>query len=214
MTGLIKRPAARDAATALPTRLAQIVPRSAPVPDPRIAELEAEVERLHDALTEQRSEATKAIEAARKAGRGEAQSSEDDRVAAVELGIADAFEAWDKRLEATDRLAVMLARTALTRVFGDQADTGAQVERTIAHHLGRLDEQAVVGFRVSHKDFGEDAIDALAQRIGQPRARVSADPNLASGACRIDLRLGAIDVDPLKQWAIIDRALAAMEAEA
>ena len=164
-------------------------------PDPRLAELEAEIARLEAALVSHKREAARAIEAARAEGRG----------------LADARAAWDKRLEELELLAVTLARAALGKMFGESSDLGELVTRTVAHHVAGLAADSVVGVRVSAADFPGDALDTLSARIDVARTRLAIDPDLDAGECRIDLKLGAIDVEPARQWAILDGALAAME---
>ncbi|HEX4695797.1 hypothetical protein [Sphingomonas sp.] len=211
MTGLIKRASAGDAAMPLP-RPATVAATDTETltVDPRIAELETEVARLQAELADERRAAAEAIAVARLAGRGDAAADDEGRTAAVERGLGDALAAWTDRLAEIDRLAVMLARTALAKVFGDDDDRADRVARTIAHHLGRLGEQAVIGVRVSAADFADEQLAAL----DSARGRVATDAVLAAGECRIDLKLGAIDVDPALQWVVLDRALAELERAA
>lgn len=213
MTGLIKEPHALASVGALPA--APRRDRDAAVetvaPDPRLAEYEAEIARLEAALVSHKREAARAIEAARAEGRDAAVAADASRTAQVERGLADARATWDKRLEELELLAVTLARTALGKMFGESADLGELVTRTVAHHVAGLAADSVVGVRVSAADFPGDALDTLSARIDVARTRLAIDPDLDAGGCRIDLKLGAIDVEPARQWAILDGALAAME---
>jgi len=213
MTGLIKEPHALASVGALP--VAPRRDRDAPVetaaPDPRLSELEAEIARLEAALASQKREAARAVEAARTEGREAAVAADASRTALVERGLAEARAAWDKRLDELELLAVAMARAALAKMFGESSDLGKLVTRTVAHHLAGLAADSVVGVRVSADDFPGDALDALSGRIDLARTRLTIDPDLDAGGCRIDLKLGAIDVEPARQWAILDGALAAME---
>jgi type III secretion protein L len=214
MSGLIKQREAITAVAALPIARPRRDSGAAvdlPAPDPRLAELEAEVTRLEAALVAQKSDAARAIEGARKEGQAAAVVEDAKRTALVERGLGEARAAWDARLEDLDILAVKLARAALAKMFGDNADLGDLVARTVAHHLGGLAADAVVGVRVSPEDFPGDAIEALGARLDLARSRLAVDPDLDAGGCRIDLKLGAMDVEPARQWAILDRALATME---
>jgi type III secretion protein L len=213
MSGLIKEPHALASVGALPTasrRPPEAVVKAA-APDPRLAELEAEIARLEAMLVSQKKEAVRAIEAAKAEGRDAAVAADASRTALVERGLAEARAAWDKRLEELELLAVTLARAALAKMFGDSADLGELVTRTVAHHMAGLAADSVVGVRVSAADFSGDALDALSARIAIARTRLAIDPDLDAGGCRIDLKLGAIDIEPARQWAILDGALAAME---
>jgi type III secretion protein L len=214
MTGLIKQRHALAAVAALPVAPPKHDAKAAvdlPAPDPGLAELEAEIARLEAALAAQKSDAASAIDTARKEGRAEAVADDAKRITLVERGLTEARDAWDARLEDLDVLAVKLARAALAKMFGESADLGELVTRTVAHHLAGLAADAVIGVRVSAEDFPGEAIDALGLRLDLARSRLAVDPDLDAGGCRIDLKLGAIDVEPARQWAIIDRTLAAME---
>lgn len=148
-------------------------------------------------------------ERAREAGfaAGLAQIQEDaaQRVATVISGVESASVAWNDRLSELDGLAAMLARRGLERIFGDGAHLPELVTRTIAYHVAELGQQAVVAIRVSADDFSDgDARDRLAAESGST-AEIIIDAALPSGDCRLDLRLGVMDVGVASQW----RALAA-----
>ena len=213
MTALLKGRHAQGGVAALPAAARQrgTVAPALPMPDPRLGELEAEIARLEAVLADEKRQSARAIEQARREGREQATADDEDRSRMVAQGLADAHKAWNARLADIDLLAVKLARVALAKVFGDAPDMGDRVARTIAHHLGELTADAVVGVRVSGSDFSETMLDELGARIGLGRGRLSVDPDLDEGACRIDLKLGGIDLEPARQWTIIDRALAAME---
>lgn len=213
MSGLIKEPHALASVGALPaaTRRDAAAAVETVAPDPRLAELEAEIARLEAALAVQKREAARAIEAARAEGRDAAVATDASRTALVERGLAEARAAWDQRLDELELLAVTLARAALGKMFSESADLGELVTRTVAHHVAGLATDSVVGVRVSAADFPGDALDSLAARIDVARTRLAIDPDLDAGACRVDFKLGAIDVEPARQWAILDGALAAME---
>lgn len=216
MTGLIKEPHALASVGALPAAPRRDLDAAieTAATDPRLVELEAEVARLEAALVSHKSEAARVIAAARVEGRDAAVAADAKRTALVERGLAEAREAWDARLEELEILAVALARAALGKMFGESPDLGELVTRTVAHHLAGLAADSVVGVRVSAADFPGGALEALGARIDVARTRLSIDPDLDAGGCRIDLKLGAIDVEPARQWAILDGALAAMERRA
>lgn len=216
MSALLKQDQARKAVAALPVSRPQPAAEAVierPVPDPRLAVMEAEIERLKAAIETQKRAAAEAIEAAREKGRAEAVADDAKRTKLVERALGEARDAWDARLADLDVLAVKLTRVALAKVFGDRADLAELVTHTIAHRLGGLAADAVIAVRVSAEDFPGEALDALGARLDTARSRLVVDPDLGSGGGRIDLKLGAIDVEPARQWAVIDRALAAMERE-
>ncbi len=216
MSGLIKEPHALASVGALPaaSRRKPDAAVETLTPDPRLAELEAEIARLEAALASHKREAARAIDAARAEGRDAAVAADASRTALVERSLAEARATWDKRLEELEFLAVALARAALAKMFGESPDLGELVTRTVAHHVASLAADSVVGVRVSAADFPEEALDILGARIDVARTRLAIDPDLDAGGCRIDLKLAAIDVEPARQWAILDGALAAMERRA
>jgi len=214
MSGLLKQGQALQGVAALPAARARRAAEPViehPAPDPRLAVMEAEIERLKTAIETHKRGAAEAIEAAREEGRAAAIADDAARTKLVERALDGARDAWDTRLEELDILAVKLARAALAKIFGERADLAELVAQAVAHRLHGLAAEAVVAVRVSAADFPGEALDALAARLDVVRSRLVVDPDLGAGGCRIDLTLGAIDVEPARQWVVIDRALAAME---
>lgn len=190
--------------------------REAPPPpvDPRVAGLEARIAELERALAGERrgaqqaaAEAKRAVVAAREAGRREAVADEAERIALIEAGIAEALSAWRARLATIDALAADLAAVVLGKLFGDAPDYREMVRRTLAHHVERIGRHAVVAVTVSAQDFG-DAAAVAELGLGE----VACAGELPAGACRVRLRLGAVELDPVAQWAVIDAALREMAA--
>lgn len=187
------------------------------VPDPGEAErraLRSEIARLEAALADAergvREDIALAREEGRRAGLKEAQSLERERLATLEEGVREAVSGWNARLELVDGLAPLLAKAALSKLFEAREDWVAMVEASLARQLGQLRRSAVVAIRVSAKDFSGDAAEALGQRLGMEGVEVSADTGLAPGACRIECRLGEIDLDVPAQCAELAAALDAM----
>lgn len=220
MSGLIKHAQASVAVDRLP--LAPLRPIGSPSRDPRLDELEARVAELEQAIEAERRQSAEMVEAerrqsaaaiaaARVAGRDEAKADDAARIALIGQGVADAVAAWRDRLAGIDGLAATLAAAALAKMFGDSPDLAALTARTLAHHLDRLDRHAVVSVSVSALDFPDETVlAALALRAGLAPACVTARQELPAGACRLALRLGEVELDPIAQWAVLDRALQAM----
>lgn len=217
MSALIKsgdapaiRAFARDAARD-PEPLAAADPREA-----EVAALRGEIARLTKALTEARvqakADADKAREEGRKVGLAEAEEREEDRIDALRRGIDDATEAFDQRLELLDGLAPQLARAALDKLFAPADRFAEMVEAMLARQLGQLRRSSVVAIAVSPKDFADPS--ALAAALGTGEVAVALDSDLASGACRIDCRLGQIDLDVRAQWAELSALLEQMAERA
>lgn len=213
MSGLIKHTLADATVDRLPLGQPRV---AAPPPrDPRIDALEARVAELEQLIAAERRQAERAVASARDAGRGEIVADDTRRIDLLERGIADAVAAWRDRLAGIDGLAAALAAAALAKMFGDSPDLAALTARTLAHHLERLDRHAIVSVGVSLADFPDHAaLTALAGRTGLAPACVTARAELPAGACRVALKLGEVELDPLGQWAAIEHALDEMGAAA
>jgi type III secretion protein L len=175
--------------------------------------LEERVRELEQQLDDERVEAKRDIAAARMAGREEVQADDDRRIKLLDAGMERALAEWREQLAKLDGLAAALSATALGKMFGDaNADLAAMVGRTLAHHLDRLGRETVVDVRVSGADFpGDAAVAALASAVAPGQARIVADCDLPSGACRLSLLLGQVELDPAVQWATLERMLRDME---
>lgn len=186
-----------------------IVEEVAPPPsDPRIALLTEEVAALEAELATVRRDALAAVEAAREEGAHDVRLDDRERLDAVVAGVRALQETWRERLDAMEQLAVDVARAAVARMFGDHRDLSDLVTRTAAAYFRRMGEEAIVALRVSPLDFPDSArLSDAARSIGLAADLLSADPMLGAGACRADLRLGQAVLDPVLQWAEIERLL-------
>ncbi|HMC91812.1 MAG TPA: hypothetical protein VKI45_05065 [Allosphingosinicella sp.] len=181
-------------------------------------ELRAELAEAHAALAARGAEidrlekAGKAAVAAAEArgharGAAEADAGTEAALAALGKGLGAARDALARDLTGLERLAPLLAIEALDRIFGPDAPQREAVAQTLDRHLRTLDRQAVLCAYVSRGDFPEDeALAALGASVG---VRVEALPELDRGACRLRLRLGALEVGPAQQWARLRDTLAA-----
>lgn len=209
MTGLLKGAQAGLAADRLPQ--ARPRPSGPPPRDTRFDHLEARIAELERQLEAERRDAKRAVAEAHAAGRDEAVADDARRTAALEAGVKQAVGAWREGLAQVDLLAASLAASALGKLFNESADLAAMTSRTLARRVERLDRGSVVSVGVSPSDFPDGpAIDALARRAGIAASRIAARPELPAGACRLALRLGEVDLDPLGQWAVLHDALRAM----
>lgn len=136
----------------------------------------------------------------RKAGIASVERSERERVELLAEGLAAEATRLSERLQALDGLAAALARACLDRVFARPEAMAAMVADALNHRLALLTDRTGLTVRVSGKDFTD--VTALAGH-----GDVTIDPDLPSGACRIGVRLGQIDLDVPKQWAAIAQAL-------
>ena len=214
MSGVIK---ARSAATMVRALGPdpQTARRDARAPEPSEAELALaaathEIERLQAALAEMRKRAPEAEALAHEAGRQrgleEAADETDRLIAAVCAGVGHASAAWNDRLAELDALAAMLAQASLSKLFGDAPDLTELVTRSIRQRTQTLGRESVVSIRVSGADFPDDAArDALRSAIATGSSELVIDPSLTTGECRLDLKLGSIDIGVASQWRALDR---------
>jgi type III secretion protein L len=193
----------------------QLAEREAIAPGPSetelaLAEAAREIERLQVALADMRARAPEAERRAREAGRQqgleEAEQEADRLLAAICTGVDQARAAWNDRLAELDALAAMLAQASLAKLFGDAPDLAELVTRSIRLRTQTLGRESVVSIRVSGADFPDDATrDALRSAVSLGSSELVVDPALTAGECRLDLKLGSIDVGVASQWRELDR---------
>ncbi len=206
-----RKPAAVPSAAAIPVELEQREPgfrserqavRNEEL-DRQCMELEAEVAELRHRLKEAEEDAARraeqALERGRREGKDAAESSEKQMLEALASALAEIGEEHRSRLNDCELLALQLARTAVSRIFGEAERPAELVSATLAHHLARMKPDLVVGVRVSPEDFRDaDGLAALAQ--AHNGIAVHADGDLAAGECEINLKLGKIDIGLAGQW--------------
>ena len=183
--------------------------------DPEVARLTRLAAELQHRLAAERKAGEEAARKARAegeaSGRAAAVSDYARQIAAVQEACAAAVTAWQLRLADLERLAPALAAAALAKIFTPPADQAQLVAGCLVRHLETLQLRTAVGIRVSVADFDAPAAALLAQeRAASLPVRV--DPELPSGACVIDLRLGHVEIGPNVQWPALAALLADMEA--
>jgi type III secretion protein L len=147
-----------------------------------------------------------AHEAGRRQGLEEAADETDRLIAAVCAGVDQARAAWNDRLAELDALAAMIAQASLGKLFGDAPDLTELVTRSIRQRTQTLGRESVVSIRVSGVDFPDEAArDALRSAVNLGSSELVIDPSLTTGECRLDLKLGSIDIGVASQWRALDR---------
>lgn len=167
----------------------------------RISALEEVAERQDEAMA---AAMVKAREEGRRAGLGEASSREGERVVVLKQGLDAAHAMFAEKLDLLDFLAPALARMALDKMFDDCLEWQGPVTSMIERQLSTLRREAVIAIHVSPSDFNAGNIPS------HPCARVSLDPDLRAGACRIDCKAGRVDLDARTQWAELGAILDGM----
>lgn len=171
-----------------------------PVEDAHEAEirrLEAEIARLHSVIESSTSDRPRALETAREEGKAAgmraAASMERERTEALRASLQSARDDWNVRIRSLDRLAAELVRAALEKLFCASNPWSAMIEQAVARQLDQLGASAVIGVKLSPADFEElPSVDAGAATVGL-------DDGLPSGAARLELKLGQVDIDLPRQ---------------
>ncbi len=153
----------------------------------QIALLEAQLVAIDKQRRDERDEA---YAAGLKEGAESADDGTERRVAHVREMRDAALDIWRGRVGELDVLAAMLARGALAKVFSPHADMADLVVRAISAKVGQLRAESIVTVRVSSADFAEPSAVVAAAGGGE----IILDSRLKSGECRIDLRLGEVDL--------------------
>lgn len=209
MTSLIKRGGAADvhplewrAETFAP---ALVLPPPPPTPDPVVVALRAEIRDLQQALECANADAIEATTRAREQGRADAEAAyaRDDAKALTQLeaGLVAAAESFRQRLASLEGLASIMSETALGKVLGDAHNYADLISQTIRKQIEGLRRDTVIGVSVSAADFtDETALRSLAGRLTLNALQVVRGPNMSAGDCRIDLRLGHIEISLGAHW--------------
>lgn len=178
---------------------------AAPQRDPLISALEREVGELRTALEEASVEAARAVEGARSEGRKEAEAAftldESKRLALLQEAIEAAATGIAEKISGLDSLALLLCETALENVLVRPADHRDLLSNAIARQLGGLRREMVLAVHVSAKEFNdEDAFLALQGKLAAYPVNLHRDGAMSAGECRIELRLGHIDLSLPRYW--------------
>ena len=196
-------------------RTAAQEPEPAPLPSVADERLEA-IEQENAVLRRQLEAAAEAERDAEARGRDEgrreadeaARVEDDRRLEALRTGLDGALEKWRERLDALEALAPLIAHAALAKLFDDRDDYAEMATRMVALQIGRMRRDTIVAVHVSPRDFGdEESLAGLAARLGAGELALGRDPALGPGECRIDLRLGHVDVSVPGQWAQLSSLL-------
>jgi len=187
-------------------------------PDPRDLELVAYAEKvaaLEAALAEARADQAEHAEAmiravadaearGRQAGLDAADDRADERMSRLEMSVTEARGKLDADLQGLERLAALLAETALERLIDDLDERRPLIAAIIRRQMAGLDASAVLRVEVSPKDFPDpEALERLAAEAGLAGLRIDAPQDLAAGGCRLKLRLGELDVGLDQQWGVL-----------
>ena len=157
--------------------------------DAAVAELRAQ---LRQAAEEADLREEAAYERGTRDGREAAGAEQTEKAEQLAIAIGKAEQLLANRLEECELLSLQVARAALARILGDESRQSALIEETLRHHMGLVKRELVVGIRVSPLDFDPGDLDRI--RESYRSVSIDCDDDLESGECRIDLRLGQLDL--------------------
>jgi type III secretion protein L len=173
----------------------------------RIAELEARIATLTREATDLRADAKAAFvrgeEEGRRAGQRQAEDREQERLAALAQAIANARKELSEALGATERLAALLAKSCLDKLFAEDGENGARVCALLRVQMGRIERQQLIAVEVSPDDFSDEALGQLRAVLANDAVTIRRNPDLPTGSCRLQPRLGEIDIGLGTQWRAI-----------
>lgn len=177
----------------------------------RIDELEARITALTQEALEARAEAetayTRGEAQGRAAGRQEAEERELERSALLADAITASRQDFAAALSETQRLAALLAKDCLDKLFGDAAANMDRVCALLRGQISLVEREQVVKVIVSAADFGEEALDRLRQTMPSRVLDIVRDPDLPTGGCKLLPRLGEIDIGLHTQWQVVGELL-------
>ncbi|MGF6873143.1 FliH/SctL family protein [Paraburkholderia sp. MM5477-R1] len=181
-----------------------------------LAELaQTHAEQIRDFEERERAAYQRGIEEGIEKGVARVKLDHVQRIEALVAGIDAALAALRDRLQEVESLALDVAQAALRKTLGDTTACAALVVQTARHHLAQIAAGSAIGVRVSAQDFADaDALrDAFATLTRDTALTVDADPQLAAGACLIDLTLGRLDVSLPRQLSHFNRTLDELRAD-
>lgn len=183
----------------------------------RIAALEAELAAQRASEVDRAEAAAKAEVSAeargRQAGLDEADERAAERISRLELGLTEARLRLDAELAGLERLAALLAETALARLVDDPQSRRPLIAGIIRQQMRGLEARALLRVEVSAEDFSDPAaLEDLAAEAGLSGLRIEPASGLGPGACRLKLRLGELEVGLDQQWGALRGVLAELAA--
>jgi type III secretion protein L len=184
----------------------------------RILELEralrdqrAEVEALRQ---EQASRRQEAFDEGFSVGLATADDRARDRLELLRTSLADALGDVKTTLGTSERLAALVARECLNKMLAEPEDAAELVAKLIARQFETLERSSVLSVRVAAADFDTERLAALEIDMGLAGLDLDASSEVASGGCRMELRLGAIDLGLDRQWPVLRDLLSQFASEA
>jgi len=180
--------------------------------DPELAALRAETEGLREKVAQQdaaiaqhgpqrETSYAEGEEAGRRAGRKEADDGREALASRLTASATEALRLFSSEIASLERLAPLLATEALEKVFGHSESRSTLVLDMLRRQLAEIEAQSVVRVEVAAVDFQDSAqLSQATASINPTQLHIRANAELPSGACRIKLTLGSLEVGVDQQW--------------
>lgn len=172
----------------------------------RIAELEGQVSEMRRETDELRQAAAvlesaivegrrEALAQGRAEGRKEAEDRSSERLTSLKEALGNIAGDFRQAMDRLELLSGDLAGLALGRIVGEAALRPGLIADTLRQATTELFRDSVVIAEVSRADF-PDAVSLERLRLPQtaPAVEVRINDEMASGACRLRLKLGEADL--------------------
>lgn len=171
----------------------------------RVAFLEGELHDRDVSIAALRSDVERSRQSGlaegRKLGLAEAEDRQSDRLAMLQEALRTAQNELFGKISSLERIAMIMAEEALDIVFEDRRLRTDLLRRILEVQIARIDKAMLLSVVVSPDDYpDEQALAALQAELEVPGVIVQASPELSSGGCLMNLRLGKMDVGINQQW--------------
>lgn len=177
-----------------------------------LAERDAALEKVPAQIKKARAEGEAAGRAAAEAA---AEDSREQALALLREGIEQAQGTLADGREQMEVLALLIARTALEKLFGDDRGRKEAVGALVMRQLQSIERRMLLKIEVARLDFPDTReLAALAAEIGVDEDLVSANADFPAGACRMQLRIGMLEVGVDQQWGAVRGVLDELAAAA
>lgn len=173
----------------------------------RILDLEARIATLTTQAADLRTEAEAALERGRteghKRGLQSAEDREEERVRTLANAILASRKDMAEALDATERLAALLAKACLDKLFSETDKNADHVCALLRAQMQEFEREQLVAVAVSAEDFSEEGLNRLRELVANDAVAIRRDPRLPSGSCKLQPRLGEMDIGLDTQWTAI-----------
>lgn len=129
------------------------------------------------------------------------EHNEAERLESLKEGLGHAVTSLNTRLGEMEALSLLVAQTALERIFGHGNGYAEKVSAMVSHQMSRLGDSAVLKIEVSALDFpNEERLAAVSAGWGLASTDIAVRHDLAEGDCLLTVRFGQIELSLDSYW--------------